>query len=128
MTHRILVVDDSGVTRAVIKRTVMLSGIPDVQVFEAENGLAGLEVLAREQIDLILADLHMPKMGGVEMTRRILADEKLRLIPVVVVSADPNQETIAELRESGVRAHMPKPFTPEALNKVVMHVLGVEHV
>jgi len=124
MSHRILVVDDSGVTRAVIKRTVLLSGLPGVQVFEAENGKVGLDVLSREQIDLVLADLHMPEMGGVEMTRRILSDERLRTIPVVVVSAEPNQETIAQLRESGVRAHMPKPFTPEALNKLVLHVLG----
>jgi CheY-like chemotaxis protein len=127
MPNNILIVDDSGVTRAVIKRTVMLSGLPDVQMFEAENGWVALDVLAREHIDLVLADLQMPEMGGVELTRRIFADEKLRTIPVVVVSADPNQETIDQLRESGVRAHLPKPFTPEALNKLVKHVLGVVH-
>lgn len=128
MSNSILVVDDSAVTRSVIKRTVTLSGLPDVRIFEAENGREGLDVLEKHKIDLVLADLHMPEMGGIEMTCRILSDDRLKSIPVVVVSAEPNQETIAELRRCGVRAHMPKPFTPEALKKLVLHVLGGRNV
>lgn len=133
MAHNILIVDDSATTRAVIKRAVHLSGVAaGGTVLEAENGKRGLELLAAGDsgaadaaVHLVIADLHMPEMGGVEMTRRMLAHPQLRTIPVVVVSAEPDTNKLEELKRQGVRGYIRKPFTPESLRKIINDTLGV---
>jgi two-component system chemotaxis response regulator CheY len=129
MAHSILIVDDSATTRAVIKRAVQLSGVETGgQVHEAANGKLALDLLAGgTRVDLVLADLHMPEMTGVEMTRRMLADPKLRSIPVVVVTAEPNTAKLEELKKQGVWGYLRKPFTPEGIRKIITETLGVAH-
>jgi two-component system chemotaxis response regulator CheY len=125
MNYTILIVDDSAITRAMIKRTLNMAGLPLAQCLEAANGKAALELLSVHKVDLVLADLHMPGMGGVELTNRILATKETELIPVVVVSAEPSAQRLDALRQQGVRACVRKPFTPEAIRNVVNEVLGV---
>jgi two-component system chemotaxis response regulator CheY len=126
MGFNILIVDDSATTRAMIKRAVQLSGAAEGgKVLEAENGRHGLAVLTVTHVDLVLADLHMPEMTGVEMTQRMLADAKLRHVPVVVVSAEPSTEKLEQLKSQGVRNYVRKPFTPEAIRNVINQTLGV---
>jgi two-component system chemotaxis response regulator CheY len=127
MGHSILIVDDSATTRALVRRAIGLSGIITENVYEAENGKLGLDVLAAHRVDLVLADLHMPEMGGIEMTRRILAEERTREIPVVVISAEPDTGRLEELKRHGVRAWLRKPFTPERVRDVVQQVMGEVH-
>ncbi len=125
MAYHILIVDDSMTTRAMIKRTLAMADIPIAQCHEASNGRLGLEVLAANKIDLVLADLHMPEMGGVEMTTRILSQEATKRIPVVIVSAEPSADRLAELKKLGARACISKPFTPEAIRSILAEVMGV---
>lgn len=128
MTHSILIVDDSATTRAVIKRAVQLSGVDTSGgIHEAANGKLGLDFLSKQPVDLVLADLHMPEMTGVEMTTRMLADERLRKIPVVVVTAEPNTEKLEELKKQGVRGYLRKPFTPEGIRTIISDILGAAH-
>lgn len=127
MGCNILIVDDSATTRALVRRAVSLSGVETDRIREAEHGKAALESLAVHPVDLVLADLHMPQMGGVEMTRRILADEKTRHIPVVIISAEPDEGRLDELKRQGVRAWLRKPFTPERVRDVVHEVMGGDH-
>ena len=123
----ILIVDDSATTRAIIKRAVGATGMPVDRYLEAANGKAGLAVLAENRVDLVLADLHMPEIDGLEMTRRILADPETAATPVVIISAEPNAERIAQLKSQGIRGYLRKPFTPEAVRDVFNDVLGVAH-
>jgi two-component system chemotaxis response regulator CheY len=126
MTNSILIVDDSATTRAVIRRAVLLSGVDTSGgVHEAANGRLGLEFLARHEVGLVLADLHMPEMTGLEMTARMLADERLRAVPVVIVTAEPDAAKLEALTRQGVRGYLRKPFTPEAIRKLVTETLGV---
>ena len=127
MDQNILIVDDSATMRAVVKRTLGMAGISTRACLEAHNGSKALEILAANPIDLVLADLHMPVMGGVEMTRRMLADERLRSIPVIVISAEPSDQRLAELKSQGVRGCIRKPFTPESLRSVIQETVGVSH-
>lgn len=127
MGHSFLIVDDSATTRALIKRTLQLSGMDVDNVYEAADGAAGLEALRANHIDLIVADLHMPVMGGAEMSHRILADEGLKHVPVLVVSADPNTERLDELLTQGVAGYVRKPFTPEAFRDAITPLLGAAH-
>src|SRR5438105_3829117 len=127
MGYTVLIVDDSATTRAIIKRTIRSAGLPVDRFFEAGDGSAALELLACGTIDLVLADLHMPRMDGVEMTRRLLANPETSSIPVVIISAEPNAERIEQLKREGIRAYLRKPFTAEGIRQVVTDVMGVAH-
>jgi len=127
MSYDILIVDDSALTRALIKRTIKLTELPIGALHEADDGQSGLELLATRSVDLVLADLHMPKMGGVEMTTRIMANEQTRDIPVVIISAEPDDEQIDKLKHSGIKGYLRKPFTPEDLCHLLTELLGVAH-
>src|SRR5437762_1632221 len=122
MQCKTLIVDDSATTRAVIKRTLVLAGLSVEQIFEAADGQAALDFLATRSVDLVLADLNMPRMDGVEMIRRMDADDVLKHVPVIVVSAEPNAATLAPLHSKNLRGHVRKPFTPEEIRKIVTEV------
>lgn len=124
MEYTILIVDDSATTRAIIKRTIKVAGLP-VKPLEASNGMDALRLLAAEHVDLVLADLHMPEMDGIEMARRVLATENTKSIPIVVVSAEPSAEKLEQLKVEGVRGYLRKPFTPESLRNVVCEMLNL---
>lgn len=123
--HNILIVDDSATTRAVIKRTLKMADIPLNQVLEAPNGKAALDVLDCVKVDLVLADLHMPQMTGVEMARAIHANPATTGIPVIVVSAEPSVAKLEQLTsEAGIRGYVRKPFTPEQIAVAVRNVFS----
>ncbi len=124
MLYNILIVDDSRTTRTVISKTLKLSGIPINHLFEAENGRVALGVLDENWIDLVLADINMPEMDGVEMIDRMSKDGLLKTIPVVIVSTEGSQTRIEEMRAKGVRAYVRKPFTPELIRNIVEDILG----
>jgi two-component system chemotaxis response regulator CheY len=125
MNYSILIVDDSATTRAMIKRTIRLAELPIEQIHEAANGKQALELLAYARVDLILADLNMPEMNGFEMTRLLRQDPKTQNVPVVIVSASPNADAFSQGQQ--VSGYLGKPFTPEAIRKVVMQVLEVRN-
>lgn len=128
MAFDILIVDDSATTRAVIKRTIQLAQVPIGNLYQAASGKAALEVVAQHKVDLVLADLHMPEMGGLEMTFELRANPATAGIPVVVVSAEPNQDNLEQLRGVGVKSFIRKPFTPEQVREAICQTLGVAHV
>ena len=126
MSYSILIVDDSATTRAIIKRSIQLTQIPTDRLGEAADGQQALQLLAHGGFDLVLADLNMPEMGGMEMTRRMQANPITRDIPVVIISAEPNAEKFAH-EQAGVRGCLRKPFTPEAISNLISQVLGGAH-
>ncbi len=124
MALNILIVDDSGTVRAVIKKTLGISGIPINELYEAGNGKEAIDVLADAWVDLILADLNMPIMGGVEMIEKLSEDGILKKIPIIVISTEGSQTRIEELKSKGVRAFIRKPFTPEIIKNVIEDITG----
>jgi two-component system, chemotaxis family, chemotaxis protein CheY len=123
MSYSVLVVDDSPVIRKMMKRSLSLSKLEVGTVFEASNGQEALVVLRREWIDVVLADIHMPVMGGTELIEAMSKDQELAKIPVVVVSAERNAQAIAHLKTLGICGHLTKPFTPEQVLHAVDDVL-----
>jgi two-component system chemotaxis response regulator CheY len=122
---KVLVVDDSKVMRRMVVRSLELSGLELSEVQEAESGTDALVVLHRMWIDVVLCDVHMPKMSGVELVRRMAEDRLTADVPVVMVSSDRNQAQIEELKRLGVRGYVIKPFQPEVLGRTVQQVLGL---
>lgn len=124
MAYNILVVDDSETVRAVIGKAIAMAGIPVTDLLTAVNGQEALDVLAKQWVDLVFADINMPVMGGVELVRRMKADEAMKEIPVIIVSTEGSATRIKGLLDSGVRAFLRKPFTPESLKTVVDGIMG----
>jgi len=121
MGYSILIVDDSATTRAMVKRTIRMAGLPVLEIQDASNGKAALEMLQSAPVNLILADLNMPEMDGFEMIRRLRASDTLKRIPIVVLSASPSAEAFARLEH--VNGFLAKPFTPEAVRDVITKAL-----
>ena len=106
MGRSILVVDDSAVTRSAIKRII---------------GMVGME---NHHVDLVLSDLNMPEMTGVEMVRRMRSSTEDKSTPVVVISTNPDAIQADELLAEGIAAYLHKPFTPEDIRDVLMNIWG----
>lgn len=124
MAYNILVVDDSDTVRAVIVKTLGLTGVDIGTIHQARDGQEALDLLKDEWVDLVFTDINMPVMTGIELVERMQADSMLETIPVVVVSTEGSKTRIDDLMRKGVRAYIRKPFTPEALKEVVDNVLG----
>ncbi len=124
MALNILVVDDSETVRSILLKTLKLSGIELNDPLQASNGREALAVLRENWVDLVLTDINMPDMGGVELVERMMDDDVLKAIPVVVVSTEGSATRIEDLKAKGVRAYVRKPFTPEQIREVLDEVLG----
>ncbi len=127
MAFTILIVDDSATMRSVIKRTVKMANMPLGAFLEAPGGREALDILQREQVNLVLADINMPGMNGIEMIEQMHADDSTRDIPVVVISTEANSDRIKHLKEKGVVGYVHKPFTPEIIRDVIYEVIGAYH-
>lgn len=122
MSVNVLVVDDSDVIRSMILKTLRIAEVPVASAFEASNGREALSILEDNWVDVVLADINMPVMDGMEMVDRMQGSADLANIPVIIVSTDGNASRIEDLRAKGVAAYMRKPFTPEMLRDVVSGV------
>lgn len=125
MAANILVVDDSGTMRGMIKRTLSISGLDIGEVFEAGNGIEALAQMAQHEIGVVLLDINMPVMNGVQLVGRIRDDQRLRQIPVIIASTEGSETRINELLEAGARGYVRKPFRPEQLRDVLAPFVGL---
>lgn len=125
MAYNILVVDDSKTIRSIIIKTLRLTALEIGEIIEAANGREALDCLENNWVDLVLSDLNMPVMSGVEMVNSMAENGLLKDIPVVVISTDGSATRIEELKEKGIREYIRKPFTPESIGKIIDKVLGV---
>ena len=125
MAYNILIVDDSRTIRAVLKKTLKLTQLDIGEVFEAGNGREALDCLRNSWVDLVLSDLNMPVMSGMELVKEMSEDDLLHEIPVVVISTEGSATRIEELKQRGIREYIRKPFTPEAIGNIIRTVLGV---
>jgi two-component system, chemotaxis family, chemotaxis protein CheY len=125
MTFNILIVDDSLSMRAVIKKIISLSGIRTDKCYEAQNGREALEILAGNWVDIILSDINMPEMNGIEFLKALRSDQLFSEIPLIFVSTEGNAERIKEATLLGAKGFLKKPFVPEELRKLLYEVLGL---
>jgi two-component system chemotaxis response regulator CheY len=126
MAFNILLVDDSLTVRKVIAKALDLAGVDIGQLFEASNGAEALEVLDREWVDLVFADIMMPVMDGEAFVQQLNATGAIADLPVVIVSSAGSEPRVQRLKELGVRDYIQKPFTPEQIREVVDTVMGVQ--
>jgi len=124
----VLVVDDSAVMRRMVVKSLSVGGLQINQVFEAAGGQQALDILNAQWIDLVLCDINMPEMNGIELVERMTSDPLTAKVPVVMVTTERSEARISRLKELGVTAYLTKPFRPEMLARTVREVLGLEAV
>jgi two-component system, chemotaxis family, chemotaxis protein CheY len=126
MAMNILIVDDSALTRKAIRRIIGMLDLDVNEVLEAGDGADAIEKMNGPiTIDLVLADLNMPNMGGIEMIYKMRGDEATKSIPVVIVSTESSTTRIEGLLADGANDYLHKPFTPEQIREVLTRTVGV---
>lgn len=124
MAFRVLIVDDSPVMRAFIRRIILVSGMEEAEFLEAGDGGEALRLLSQQWVDVVLTDINMPTMDGEELVRRLEADDMLKSVPVVIVSTDGTESRMRQMLALGARGYVKKPFMPETLRAELERVLG----
>jgi DNA-binding response OmpR family regulator len=112
VSSRALVVDDNRMNRMLLARALSQFG---VEAIEAENGLHALEIMAATTVDVVLLDLLMPELDGYGTLERIRADDALRHVPVIVITAVDELDSVVRCIELGATDYLPKPFEPAIL-------------
>ena len=124
MALNILVVDDSGVMRGMVIKTLRMTGLPLGEVHQAANGQEGLDVLQQHWVDLVILDINMPVMNGEEMIDRMRANPDIQDTPVVVISTEGSITRIERLQQKGAR-FIQKPFSPEQIRDIIKDITGM---
>ncbi|MBA5868749.1 MAG: chemotaxis protein CheY [Nitrospira sp. CR2.1] len=110
---KILVVDDMSTMRRIVKNILKQLGFNNLE--EAENGQEALTKLKADTYGFVVSDWNMPVMMGIDMLRAIRADEQLKKIPVLMVTAEAQKENLMEAVQAGVSNYVVKPFTAETM-------------
>jgi two-component system chemotaxis response regulator CheY len=115
-----LIVDDSSVMRKIVERALRQAGLDPLVVHEAGSGVEGLDVLKARQVDLILSDINMPSMDGLEFLRQIQLQNLAPGVPVVMITTESSEEHVKQAIQAGARGYIRKPFTAEQVKERVL--------
>ncbi len=116
----LLVVDDSAMMRAMIRRAALLTGVTIAHIHEAANGRRALDLLYRHWIDALFTDINMPVMTGIELLQAMAADNRWEHVTRAIISTDGSESRRAEALALGARFYVDKPFRPEAVRDVLL--------
>lgn len=123
---KFLVVDDFSTMRRIIRNLLKELGFTNVD--EAEDGVSALTKLRGGGFDFVVSDWNMPNMTGIELLRAIRADETLKQLPVLMVTAEAKKENIVEAAQSGASGYVVKPFTAVTLDEKISKILQKQGV
>lgn len=123
MPSHILAVDDDERIRRLVQLNLQRAGY---RISTASDGVEALEQITRDRPDLVLLDITMPRLDGIETLRRVRADPATATLPVILLSAKAQDEDEIEGRRSGADYYLHKPFSPPELLAVIREVLGEE--
>ncbi|KIH77365.1 chemotaxis protein CheY [Geoalkalibacter ferrihydriticus DSM 17813] len=122
MSKKILITEDSPTMRAMICAT--LEALGEFDIFEAPNGFEALRMLPREKFDLVITDINMPDINGLELVSFIKRNDQYKAIPLVIVSTEGSERDREKGLKLGADAYLVKPFSPEELQKLVKKYLS----
>jgi len=119
MAKNVLLVDDSSTMRKIISRSLRQAGLDFGEIYEAGDGLEALALLESEEVDIVLSDINMPNMNGIEFLREKGKRPAIKDIPVFMISTETGDDIIGEAKSLGAIGALKKPFTPEKVNEVL---------
>ena len=118
---KFLVVDDFSTMRRIVRGLLKEMGCNNVE--EAEDGAVALQMIKSNRYDFIVSDINMPNMNGFELLKALKADERLKHIPVLMVTAEARKEDIVLAAQSGAAGYVVKPFTKTTLEEKVTKIM-----
>ena len=118
-----LIVDDSSVMRKIVERSLRQAGVDSLVVLEAGSGVEGLEVLKARRVDLILSDINMPAMDGLEFVRQLRQQRLAEGVPVVMITTESSEEHVKQAIKAGAIGYIRKPFTADQVKQKVLSLL-----
>ena len=119
MAKNVLLVDDSSTMRKIVSRSLRQAGLDFGEIYEAADGQEALDVLEKESVDIVLSDINMPNMNGIEFLREKSGRDGIKDIPVFMISTETGDDIIGEAKELGAVGALKKPFTPDKVNEVL---------
>jgi two-component system chemotaxis response regulator CheY len=121
---KVLIVDHSSVMRKIIERALRQAGLDLTEVLEASNGAEALTEVKKGPLDMILSDINMPVMDGLEFLRNLGSIECAKGVPVVMITTEGSEARVVAALSAGAKAYLRKPFTPEQVKERVTPLLG----
>jgi len=125
MASNVLIVDDSATIRQVVKKTMSIAGLDVGEVYEAANGIEALAQLSDHDVAVMVVDINMPTMNGIQLLTRMKKNEHLKDIPIVIASTEGSRQRMEEMAQYGAYGYVRKPFHPEQLRDVLKPLVGV---
>lgn len=119
MAAKVLIIDDSNTMRKIVQRSLRQAGFEFEKILEAGDGQEALSVLESEDVDLILSDINMPNMDGIEFLRQKKENEGIKDIPVVMITTEAGNDILGEAKSLGAKGSIKKPFTPDQVQDVL---------
>ena len=113
----VLIVDDSAAIRKILHRVLVQAEVPLGKVHEAGDGMEALEKLKTEHVGLILSDINMPNMDGIEFLGKLRANDAFKTVPVLMVTTEGSQARVLQALELGANGYVRKPFTADQIKE-----------
>ena len=123
MDSDVLVVDDSAAIRKILTRVLRQTGMAIQTIHEAGDGQEALAVLAQHRVDLVLSDINMPKMDGLQLLASLKASPQWKNIPVVMITTEGGETKVAEAVKLGAVGYVRKPFTADQIKEKLVGIL-----
>ena len=123
MDSDVLVVDDSAAIRKILTRVLRQTGMAIQTIHEAGDGQEALAVMAQHRIDLVLSDINMPKMDGLQLLASLKASPQWQKIPVVMITTEGGETKVAEAVRLGAAGYVRKPFTADQIKEKLVGIL-----
>lgn len=121
---RTLIVDDSSVMRKIIARALGQAGIEMAALYEAGSGAEALDIVRAKAVDLIVSDINMPIMDGLEFLRQMRSAKLAEGVPVVMITTESSEEQVKQAILAGAQAFIRKPFTAEQIKERLLPLIG----
>ncbi len=122
MPKKILIAEDSSTMRALIVSSIAAMG--DFEIFEAANGFEALRILPREKVDLVITDINMPDINGLELVSFVRSNANYQSIPLFIISTEGSERDRQKGLKLGANAYLVKPFSPDELQALIRQYLG----
>lgn len=119
----ILIVDDSAAIRKILQRVLRQTDLPVGEIEEAGDGAEAVAILKDRSFGLILSDINMPNMDGLELLSRIKEMEHLRNVPVIMITTEGGQSKVMEAVQLGATGYVRKPFTAEQIKEKLIGLI-----
>ena len=113
----VLIVDDSAAIRKILQRVLAQANVPISQVFEAGDGVEAINTLKSNKVGLILSDINMPNMDGLQFLSAVRAEESWKSIPVMMITTEGSHAKVMEAVQLGANGYVRKPFTPDQIKE-----------